>query len=429
MVPSQKTNNTSIILRTEKDYLSLNTVAKNRIDAYLRFAQRNVPYYSNRLKDQIIDAGALYNLPVTQNSDLSKTPGAFVAERSKIVQVSSTGGTYSDRKLIFRTLNDIKRSITTAELMFSYSGIESRDRIAILQPFDLENISHIALRAFQNMNALSAPLGNLTSGSDLAWFLDHLRLNVIYATPSKISNIAMSVPRQDGSNLKEVLCAGEPITASHREIIRNAFGCEIFGIYGSEETDGIGAECKYHDGYHVLDSDLVMELLDPTTLRPSNSRQGVLAITKLDYSGTVLIRYLLDDIIELYDSKCRCGADTQRIKIVGRRSETIFLYDGMKIPLSSIEHSMERVFGIIPIYQIITENAGGHLLVLIRVKHDGSEITKEKLAEDVERSLIKTKSDLGLMKIEVEFVKSLSSFKTTRRGKLPKIVNELSRSL
>ena len=422
---SRKATNGTIILEVREDYASMNAVIKDRISTYLRYAQEKVPYYQVKFRGLAVSAETMHELPITYSDDLCRNPEAFVAESDKIVQMASTGGTYTNRKLIFRTFEDIQRSVATAEKMFMCSGIGTGDRIAILQPFDLWGVGHIALRAFQGINAFSCPFGISSIDSDLPWFLDKLGLDVIYATPSRITNIAESLPHQ-GFRLKRILCAGEPIMASHREKVRNAFSCEIFGIYGSEETDGIGAECRYHNGYHVFDDCLVVELLNPATLQPSNSGQGVLVVTKLDYKGTVLIRYLLDDIVEICKPGCQCGAKDRKIRIVGRRSETIFLYDGFKVPVLSIEQAIKQIFSDVPTYQVVVKNTGRESLLRIRVEFEGSEATGEKLVDAIRMSIEELRTEIqsiNNVKIEIEFVSDPSCFQFTKRGKLPKIVN------
>jgi phenylacetate-CoA ligase len=415
-----------IVLTSKEDYTRLDKTVKKRICAYVKFAQKKVPYYQAKFSGLSIGMASFYKLPITCSSDLCKNPEAFIAEKDKIIQVASTGGTYNDRKLIFRTFSDIQKSTATAKKMFLCSGIRSNDKVAILQPFDLWNVGHIALRAFQYINVFSCPFGISSIDADLLWFLERLKLNIIYGTPSRVINIAGYLPQKRGVHLKEVLCAGEPITEWHRDRIYKSFGCEVFGIYGSEETDGIGAECKYHNGYHILDSYLIIELLNPTTLQPSNSKQGVLAVTNLDYRGTVLVRYLLDDIIELYDSKCPCGIDAPRLKILGRRSETMFLYDALKVPLVSIEDAMKQALGYLPAYQIIVKNSNGGSLLLITIKHRDSMVIRKKLTSAIMMSIKQLTTVLEYIKgtrIRIIFTKDTSSFLTTKRGKIPKIIN------
>jgi len=209
----------------------------------------------------------------------------------------------------------------------------------------------------------------------------------------------------------------------HRNAIKEIWRSEIYGIYGSEETDGIGAECKYHCGYHIFDDDLVIEILNPNTLLPANDNKGALVITKLNYKGTVLIRYLLGDLVEITTETCQCGLKIPRIFPRGRVKEVIWLYDGRKITLSAFESALEEILDCVPQYQILVRNTRKGSILLIKIKIKSGRILKEKLT----KIFLRTSQDLeegvnkGEIKLSLQLDKNIT-FKLTDRGKIPKIV-------
>ena len=383
---NRKKGNKMLILTSKKDYKNLDLKLKEEINNYLAFIIEKCPFYRKEFKNIKPTIDTFYELPLTYDYELMEDPKSFIGLEDRIIQLCSTGGTYGKRKIIFRTNEDIEKSIEIATKMFKACDIKSADRIAILQPFDLWNIGHIALRVFQKIGALSCPIG--LSGTDefILWLLSEMQCNVIYTTPSKAVHLAeLSREKEINSkiDIEKVLCAGEPILPIHRQKLKEIWNAEIYGIYGSEETDGIGAECKMHDGYHIFDDYLILEILNPKTLKPAEGNRGVLAVTKLDYTGTILIRYLLGDLAELITEKCSCGISSPKIKIFGRIKETLWLYDGLKVPITSIEDAIKSVIGYLPIYQVIIEHESGKDRLTFVINSEPSKELENKFMEAI----------------------------------------------
>lgn len=417
-----------VILTTIKDYKNLKSTIKKLLLDYLEFAINKVPFYAkfeNKIKD--ISYKNFFEFPICYDYDLISDPPSFVPKNSRIVQLASSGGTYGKRKLIFRTNNDIEKSVKTAISMFLCGEINSKDRIAILQPFDMWNIGHIALLVFRKIGALSIPIGLSLDNDAILNILTMTRCNIIYGTPSKVATLAeLSKKTSVTLKISKVFCAGEPILQIHRDKIKEIWNAEIYGIYGSEETDGIGAECKYHDGYHLFDENLILEILNSETLLPAEENKGVLVITKLNYTGTVLIRYLLGDLVEIIKEPCKCGGKEPRILPRGRVKEVIWLYDGRKISLQSIENSLNLIFREVPQYQIIVKNTLKGSVLVIKILDKVDKMAEKKLKKIIAKSSQDMEEGVNKreVKLQIQFIKEPSVFVYTERGKIPKIIYE-----
>ena len=156
---------------------------------------------------------------------------------------------------------------------------------------------------------------------------------------------------------------------------------------------------------------------------PANDNKGALVITKFNYKGTVLIRYLLGDLVEITTKTCQCGSKIPRIFPRGRVKEVIWLYDGRKITLSAFENTLEKVLGYVPEYQILVENnqKGSALLIKLKIKSD--KVLREKLTKIFSR--ISQDLEEGINKGEIELSFQLDekfTFELTDRGKIPKII-------
>ncbi|PIR06755.1 hypothetical protein COV54_02125 [Candidatus Jorgensenbacteria bacterium CG11_big_fil_rev_8_21_14_0_20_38_23] len=417
-----------ILLVRKNDYRNLDLKIGKFLRNYMKFTVDEAPFYSkfkNRLRD--INYKNFFEFPITYEHDLIDDPFSFVAKNSQLAQLASSGGTYGKRKLIFRTNDDIQKSVETATLMFLCGGIKPKDRIAILQPFDLWNIGHIALLTFRRIGALSVPIGLSVDNEGVLNILATTKCNIIYGTPSKVTTIAELSKKLDLTlKIDKVFCAGEPILQVHRECIKNIWNAEIYGIYGSEETDGIGAECDYHCGYHIFDETLLIEILNPETLLPAEENKGALVVTKLGYSGTVLLRYLLGDLVEITKEPCKCGRKELRIFPRGRVKEVVWLYDGRKVSLQSIENALNMIFHEIPQYQIVVKNTPKGSILTLKILTKSDNLIKKnfkkiiaKSSQDMEEGINKRE-----IRLSIKLFKDPSKFIYTERGKTPKIIYE-----
>ncbi|MEN3007348.1 MAG: hypothetical protein ABC612_03300 [Candidatus Methanosuratincola petrocarbonis] len=413
-----------IVLKDKKDYDMLEPELRDKVNSYICFARWYVPYYRRSLQDFCADFSRYYEMPLTKEDILSSDPLSFVAFQDRVVRATTSGGTSGKRKMIFRTEEDLDRSVETVTKIFRGAGVKRGDRIAILQPFDMWNTGHHAMAAFQRLGALSFPLG--LSGTDeyVLWLLEKLCCNVIFATPSRASFLASQ--HKGGLCLERVLCTGEPILEAHRESVSKAWGAEIFGTYGTEEFDGIAYECAAHDGYHLVDEDLIVEIVDPETLMPAGGRTGLLVLSKINRTGTVLLRYAVGDIVEVDEKPCRCGSSAPRLKFIRRASEIIYLYNGLKISLEPLEGAFRSVLGSVPLYQVLLEGSVGKERITLIIQKVGSDDLRERVLRSVLSSIPDLEEAYALDKttdIKVVLDESFSSFIMTRRGKLPRVVD------
>ncbi|MEM4656809.1 MAG: hypothetical protein QXX77_00110 [Candidatus Methanosuratincola sp.] len=417
-----------IVLKDKKDYDRIEPELRDKINSYICFARWYVPYYRRSLQDFCSDFSRYYEMPLTRDEILSSEPFSFVAFQDRVVRATTSGGTSGKRKMIFRTEEDLERSVDTVTRVFRGAGVKRGDRVAILQPFDMWNTGHHAMAAFQRIGALSFPLG--LSGTDeyVLWLLENLCCNIVFATPSRASFIASLCKGR--LCLERVLCTGEPILEAHRESVRKAWGAEIFGTYGTEEVDGIAYECEAHDGYHLVDDDLIVEIVDPETLMPAGERTGLLVLSKINRTGTVLLRYAVGDIVEVDEKPCRCGSSTPRLKFIRRTSESLYLYNGLKISLQPIEGAIRSALGFVPLYQVILQGSGGKETITLVIQRGGSEDLRERVLRSVLSSIPDLEEAYALDKtvdIQVVLDESFYSFSMTRRGKLPRVVDRRHR--
>jgi phenylacetate-CoA ligase len=118
-----------------------------------------------------------------------------------------------------------------------------------------------------------------------------------------------------------------------RAAIARVFGSRVYETYGSRETMLIAAECEAHDGMHVVDENLVVEIVrDGVPAGPGESGQVV--ITDLHNFRMPFIRYENGDAATMGPAgPCACGRGLRRLERVdGRCTDTLIGADGAPVP-------------------------------------------------------------------------------------------------
>ncbi len=130
-----------------------------------------------------------------------------------------------------------------------------------------------------------------------------------------------------------VICGAEAVLPHDRAALERAFGRGVFDTYGSRETMLLAAECDEHDGLHLSEENLLVEVVrGEKSLGPGES--GDVAVTDLHNFGMPMIRYLNGDVTSLAEEKpCACGRGLRKIsRVEGRRVDTLRAGDGNTVP-------------------------------------------------------------------------------------------------
>jgi phenylacetate-CoA ligase len=212
-----------------------------------------------------------------------------------------------------------------------------------------------------------------------------------------------------------VLCGAEAVLPADRAVLARAFGPHVFETYGSRETMLLAAECEAHQGLHLSEENLLVEVTragKPTAL----GEAGDVLVTDLHNYGMPFIRYQNGDVARMAPvSVCRCGRGLRRLeRVEGRRADTLCDRDGNPIPgivfhvlFSDARQEIVRQFQAV-------QRAGGD--VVLRVVR-GQDWSQERFDNVVRR----LEQYLGGLPFHVEYCGAIAP---SSNGKIRTIVVE-----
>ncbi|QGQ98761.1 phenylacetate--CoA ligase family protein [Paenibacillus psychroresistens] len=171
---------------------------------------------------------------------------------------------------------------------------------------------------------------------------------VLATTPSYAALLAEESERAgikigEDIRLKKILLTGEGCSATFRERLEKWWGCEVSFFYGSTECGGVAVECSEHNGYHVMEGHVKVEIIDPVTEeRLPNGRTGEIIVTTLLREGMPMVRYRSGDIGNIQKSNCACGITMDLLHLRGRMENMLHL-GGEDYSPFMIEHFLMEI--------------------------------------------------------------------------------------
>lgn len=186
-------------------------------------------------------------------------------------------------------------------------------------------------------------------------------------------------------NLRQIRTIGETLTDGLRQRCGEVLGIDVVDTYSSQELGVIAIQCPDSGLYHVMEENLVVEVLDEHGERCQPGEIGRIVVTDLHNFATPLIRYDTRDYAEAGHS-CSCGRGLATFaRIVGRSRNMVMLPDGRRYwPLVGAYHFRD----VAPVtqYQFIQHSLTEmEVRLVVECALDAGQ--EEKLAEIIHRSL------------------------------------------
>ena len=124
-------------------------------------------------------------------------------------------------------------------------------------------------------------------------------------------------PARDFPALRALFVAGEPLSPARRRRIGEIWDVPVLEEYGSTETGPLAGQCPA-DRLHLWADRAVFEVHDPRTGQTRPEGTGQLVVTMLGREAMPLLRYNLEDDVEVSYEACPCGWELPTVRVLGR---------------------------------------------------------------------------------------------------------------
>lgn len=427
-------------------------VQRKRLSHLLEHAARYSPFYRQRWGGHVpgpedlsrlepIDKSLLlehYDEILTVNDLDLASARKWLARSSRDLSgrhiLCATSGTTGQPVVIPYTRRDWREGmayvIRSAELAMEgvlgrrgglFSLMRERPKIAGISTLNPIHVSTRLTKSFQTKLVSNLLLSASTPIEQQIEQLNHFQPTVLCGYPSAIYPLSRAAI--DGVlhfQPKLIITGGETVSTALRRRVREVWGLDIFDFYGLAETLIIAGECLAHQGLHIYEDAVVLEVVDEKGRAvPAGEPGDKVLLTNLFNRTLPLIRYEVGDMLTLSHDSCPCGLPFHRIvSVEGRREELLALRrtDGEKVEVHPfvIESPLEEMPEILQ-FQII--GASGGRVRIIVVPDARVEDAAARTTEAVASVLSPLGVDPGV--VEVQTATSI----TSKRGSTDKLLH------
>ncbi|WP_326686791.1 AMP-binding protein [Streptomyces sp. NBC_01795] len=356
----------------------------------LSWAARS-PFYARRFGSGAQPSGSddLAGLALTTKQDLRDNYpfGLLAVEKERLATYHESSGTAGHPTPSYYTAEDW--TDLAERFARKHVGITPSDTLLVRTPYALLLTGHLAHAAARLNGATVVPGDNrslATPCSRIVRALHDLEVTLTWSMPTECLMWAAGARAAgyepgaaDFPALRALFVGGEPLSGPRRERISRLWGVPVVEEYGSTETGTLAGECP-EGRLHLWADRARFEVFDPDTGVCSPEGAGQLVVTTLYREAMPLVRYNLEDTVEVSYEECPCGWHLPTVTVLGRSA---FGHDvnGRKVTQHRLE---ELVFGLPDADEVLFWRARaepGRLRVQIEAAPDRAEGAAARLTE------------------------------------------------
>lgn len=315
---------------------SIDRSQNKKLRKLVAYAYNHCPYYREHFTrlhlkpSDIITREDLTRLPVLTKANIKENLKRLIStntERMK-VRLYQTGGSTGKPMSFYHS--QFSEDYTHAARVRSdgWAGREIGAKTIYLwgAPLDLSRASKLKKRL--RFTLYNESLFNTYRFSDfdmmnLVSQIQRMTPQFIVAYASSLYEFARFIESRgitDIPHLKGIITSADTLFMHQRKLIEKIFRCKVFNRYGSREVGIIASECPAHDGLHVNEDNLIVEILDE---KNNPADHGDIVITDLNNYAMPFIRYKIEDLGRWIYGNCPCGRSSRQLDLVGGRATDI----------------------------------------------------------------------------------------------------------
>lgn len=354
------------------DRLTLETLRHYQLDRLretIAYARAQSPFYRTHLSKTILNISGLADMariPFTTAAHIRNNPLSFLCvSQSQIehaVTLGSSGTTGTPKRLFF-TRQDILQTIDFFCIGMS-TFTTPEDRVLILLPGErTDSVGDLLQQGLAMLGATGIKHGPVTDPHATLRMMRQQHITGLVGIPTQVLWLAKTWAAAGLPPLmvKNVLLSTDYVPMALAQRVELLWNCKVYHHYGMTEMGlGGGIDCQAFRGYHLRETDLFFEIIDPQTLQPvPDGVTGEVVFTTLDRSGMPLIRYRTGDKASFLPERCPCGTVLRTMSHVqGRIAGQISLGINQLLTLPQLDEVLFSFDEIINYQATLQKDAG-----------------------------------------------------------------------
>lgn len=305
-----------------------------RLNETVEWARTNSAFYRERLPAEPITSFVQFStLPFTTPNDLRGHAGQMLCtspkEIERVVTLATSGSTGAPKRIFFTAA---EQENTVEYFQYGMAEFVSPgERVMSLFPGSSPgSLNDLLSQALIRLEVEPLLFGFPTPEryEELLNTILERKVDFLVGPAETIAAAAhlsrkMGCAQQLAKQVRGVLLAAAFVSPANRLEIEQTWHCRVDEHYGMTETGLAGAVgCPVPGGYHVWESDLYYEIIDPVSGIPQpEGVRGEIVVTTLTRKAMPFIRYRTGDYSRFLPETCPCGSVLRRLGRVDKRAE------------------------------------------------------------------------------------------------------------
>ncbi len=336
-------------------------------------------------------------------------------------QVAATGGTSGVRGIFAVGWDEAFLVWAVYTRWVARTGLKPPESFASVAASSPLHITRALTRTFAEGNGevhyfpVSRPLDEIVAG------LQQAQPQVLHGYPSALHLVANEAR---AGRLKispaSVVVSSEPLLPGTAALISEVWQCPLFNLWGTTEAGTLAMGCGRSRAMHLSEDLVIFEPVDRDGRPvPPGTRADKVLVTALFETTLPLIRYELDDEVEVLIDPCPCGSAMPLIAdIQGRADESLDFGHGRVVHPHALRSVLARESAVLE-YQVRQSDRGIDVDVRLASSVD---------VDSLRRHLAAALADLGVPDAEVR-VQEVADLPRSDVGKVRRFVPLRSRQI
>ena len=345
-----------------------------RFKRLLIHAYENVPHYhrcyekANFHPRNFNSFDDLPKIPILEKSTIRLELDTMLprnVSKNKLI-CGRTSGTTAFPVKFYRGKTDLSWAIGAELRGYSWAGYKAGDKLGLFWAYPLERARNFKFKLKELLKRRRLlNVANLSEESmdRFAAILHRFKPSFIRGYTHSLNLFAAYLLQNDrfSINPRAIFTVSSTLFPHYRKAIEKAFNCKVHDYYGSNEVGYIAAQCGEHEGLHVSEENIFLEIVDDG--EPVNAgEEGEVLVTNLHSYNMPFIRYNIGDSGKMLTDACSCGRELSLMTLEGRNYEYFMNSDGSFTSL----RDFATVFEDLPIseFQVVQESLD---LIVIKI--------------------------------------------------------------